>query len=61
MIHWLSFPGFGIGPFKVDSVAFSVFGREIAWYALIICAGMILAFFYSKTAIYLAIWLVMFR
>jgi len=48
MIHWLSFPGFGIGPFKVDSVAFSVFGREIAWYALIICAGMILAFFYSK-------------
>lgn len=42
----LSFPGLGIGEFTVDSEAFSLFGAPIAWYALIICLGMILAVCY---------------
>ncbi len=39
----ISFPGLGIGEFTVDSEAFSIFGVSIAWYALIITFGMILA------------------
>ena len=42
----LSFPGLGIGEFTVDSEAFSLFGAPIAWYALIICFGMIFAVAY---------------
>lgn len=42
----LSFPGLGIGEFSVNSEAFSVFGAPIAWYALIICIGMIFAVSY---------------
>ena len=42
----LSFPGLGIGEFTVDSEAFSIFGASIAWYALIICMGMVLAVIY---------------
>ena len=42
----LSFPGLGIGEFSVDSEAFSIFGAPIAWYALIICIGMIFAVSY---------------
>ena len=42
----LSFPGLGIGEFTVDSEAFSIFGAPIAWYALIICFGMIFAVSY---------------
>ncbi len=45
MLHTtkISFPGLGIGEFTVNSEAFSVFGLSIAWYALIICVGMIAA------------------
>ena len=39
----LSFPGLGIGEFSVNSEAFTIFGAPIAWYALIICMGMIFA------------------
>lgn len=42
----LSFPGLGIGEFSVNSEAFSLFGAPIAWYALIICMGMIFAVSY---------------
>ena len=42
----ISFPGLGIDPFKIDSVAFSVFGIDIAWYGVFITLGMVLAFFY---------------
>ena len=42
----LSFPGLGIGEFSVSSEAFSLFGAPIAWYALIICMGMIFAVSY---------------
>ena len=39
----ISFPGFGIGEFEIDSVAFKIGTIEIAWYALIITIGMIVA------------------
>ena len=42
-ISLISFPGLGIPEFKVNSVAFELFGREIAWYGIIITLGMILA------------------
>lgn len=42
----LSFPGLGIGEFSVNNEAFSLFGAPIAWYALIICFGMIFAVTY---------------
>ena len=42
----LSFPGLGIGEFSVKSEAFSILGAPIAWYALIICVGMIFAVSY---------------
>ena len=44
----IGFPGLGIGPFKIDSVAFTVFGIEIAWYAVIITFGMIMAVAYCS-------------
>ncbi len=42
-ISKISFPGLGIEEFTVDSVAFTIGGIDIAWYALIITFGMILA------------------
>ena len=42
-ISKISFPGLGIGEFTVDSVAFSIGNVDIAWYALIITLGIILA------------------
>lgn len=47
MLKILSFPGLGIGEFEVNSVAFSVFGISIAWYALIITFGLVLAIVYT--------------
>jgi len=44
----IGFPGLGIDPFKVNSVAFTVFGIEIAWYAVIITIGMIMAVLYCS-------------
>ena len=43
----ISFPGFGIGNFEVNSVAFSIGDFAIAWYAIIITFGMIAACFYT--------------
>lgn len=45
---YISFPGLGIAPFAMNKVAFSLFGREIVWYGVIICIGMILAFIYGS-------------
>ena len=42
-ISKISFPGLGIEEFSIDSVAFSIGNIDIAWYALIITFGMILA------------------
>ena len=46
-MKYISFPGLGIKPFHIDRVAFSVFGRDVAWYGIIICVGIILAVSYS--------------
>ena len=44
---YISFPGLGIAPFEVNKVAFNLFGRDVAWYGVIICFGLILAFLYG--------------
>lgn len=45
--NYISFPGLGLEKwFHLDKVAFQLFGREVAWYGLIITVGMILAFVY---------------
>lgn len=46
MNEYVSFPGLGIEPFHMDKT-FPVFGRDIAWYGVIICIGIILAVTYS--------------
>lgn len=40
----ISFPGLGIGEFKLDPVAFTVFGHDVMWYGVIITFGIICAF-----------------
>lgn len=47
MKHWISFPGLGIKPFELDRIAFTLFGREVMWYGVIICIGMMLAIAYA--------------
>lgn len=43
----VSFPGFGIGEWTLNKVAFTLFGKfEVRWYGLFITLGMALAFFY---------------
>ena len=44
---YISFPGLGIEPFSMTKTAFSLFGRDVAWYGILICTGMLLAFFYG--------------
>ncbi len=46
-ISEISFPGFGIGSFDVNSVAFKIGEMEIAWYAIIITIGIIAAVLYT--------------
>lgn len=47
MLKILSFPGLGINGMEMNSVAFSIFGISIAWYAIIITFGLILAIAYT--------------
>lgn len=42
----VSFPGIGIGEFKINPVAFRLGSIEVRWYGIIIVVGMILAFLY---------------
>ncbi len=46
-ISKISFPGLGIGEFNVESVAFTIFGVDIAWYAIFITCGMLCAIAYT--------------
>ena len=46
-ISKIAFPGFGIGEFSVNSVAFTIFGMDIAWYAIFITCGMLGAIAYA--------------
>ena len=45
-MNTLSFPGLGIGEFRINRTAFSVFGFDIRWYGIIITTGIVLAFLY---------------
>lgn len=45
---YISFPGLGIDEFRVDNVAFTIFGHHIMWYGIIITVGIIAAFFYAN-------------
>ncbi len=47
-MQYISFPGLGIGPFHIDKVAFTVFGRDVAWYGILITFGMILCVLYAN-------------
>lgn len=49
MKEWveIAFPGLGIDTFRVNKIAFTVFGVEIRWYGILITLGMILAFCYA--------------
>lgn len=42
-MSYISFPGLGIEPFHIDKIAFTIFGRSVAWYGVLITIGMILA------------------
>lgn len=46
-MSYISFPGLGIEPFHINEVAFTVFGRPVAWYGILITCGMILAVLYA--------------
>lgn len=46
-ISKISFPGFGIGEFSVNSEAFTIFGVSVAWYAILITLGMVGAVVYT--------------
>ena len=46
-INLVSFPGLGIGEMKLHTVAFTLFGRPVAWYGVIIMVGVILAVLYA--------------
>lgn len=46
MTNYISFPGLGIKEFAVKEIAFSLFGRDVAWYGVIITFGIILAVCY---------------
>lgn len=47
LTHKLSFPGLGIGEFKVSEVAFTIFNTPVYFYAIIIAFGMMLAVGYA--------------
>ncbi len=44
----IAFPGLGIGEFEINRVAFSIFGLDIYWYALLITCGIAIAVLYTK-------------
>lgn len=50
-INTLSFPGLGIGEFDVNEIAFTLFGRDVAWYGIIVTLAIVAvcAVIYSKT------------
>ncbi len=43
----IAFPGLGIGPFNLNRVAFSLFGKDIYWYGIIIVLGIAAAYLYA--------------
>ena len=47
-MQYISFPGLGIEPFHIDKVAFTIFGKDVAWYGILITFGMILCVLYAS-------------
>ena len=45
-MNYISFPGLGIDEFPLKKVAFSLFGRDVVWYGIIISIGILLAVAY---------------
>ncbi len=45
MIHTVSFPGLGL-TFTLNRVAFTLLGRPVYWYGIIIASGFLLAVLY---------------
>ncbi len=43
----MSFPGIGIEWFTVDRVAFTLFGKDVYWYGVIIMLGIVAAFIHA--------------
>lgn len=43
----IGFPGLGLGPFTINTVAFNVFGRDIAWYGIFVTIGILSGIFYA--------------
>lgn len=52
MTNVISFPGLGLGPWEINRVAFTIFGKDIFWYGVIIALGfllgMLLALYVAK-------------
>ena len=48
-MYTVSFPGLGIENLTINDTAFTVFGRDVKWYGIIITFGMILACLYAYT------------
>ncbi len=46
-ITYISFPGLNINEFAVNNIAFTIFGKSIMWYGIIITLGIILGFYYT--------------
>lgn len=46
MKNHISFPGLGIKEFTIDPVAFTIFGKDVMWYGVIISVGILLAISY---------------
>ena len=46
-MHYISFPGLNIEEFPLNRVAFTLFGRDVMWYGVIITCGIILASLYA--------------
>ena len=46
MTNIISFPGLGIGEMKLNTVAFNLLGKDVAWYGIIITFGIICGFMY---------------
>lgn len=42
-MYEIAFPGLGIEPFHIDPVAFTLFGKDIMWYGVIISVGILCA------------------
>ena len=47
MVNSISFPGLMDKVFEIDRVAFTVFGKDIMWYGVIIAFGFLLAVLYA--------------